>query len=57
MADAAYAVLSRNSRESTGNFFMDDEVLKAEGVTNFDQYAVDPSKIICDLYLLIVYLF
>jgi len=43
MADAAYAVLSRNSREFTGNFFMDDDVLIQEGVTDFDQYAVDPN--------------
>uniref|UniRef100_A0AC34FKR2 SCP2 domain-containing protein n=1 Tax=Panagrolaimus sp. ES5 TaxID=591445 RepID=A0AC34FKR2_9BILA len=48
VADAAYAVLSRNSRESTGNFFIDDEVLKSEGVTNFDQYAIDPKA---DLFI------
>jgi len=42
MADAAYAILSRNSRECTGNFFIDDEVLKSEGVTDFDKYAYDP---------------
>ncbi|TMS34879.1 hypothetical protein L596_002383 [Steinernema carpocapsae] len=43
MADAAYAVLSRNSREYTGNFAIDDDVLAQEGVTNFEKYAVDPS--------------
>ena len=43
MADAAHAILVRNSRQCTGNFFIDDEVLRAEGVTDFDQYAVDPS--------------
>ncbi len=42
-ADAAYAVLTRSSRECTGNFFIDEEVLREEGVTDFDQYAVDPS--------------
>ncbi|KAE9553676.1 hypothetical protein FO519_003124 [Halicephalobus sp. NKZ332] len=42
IADAAYAILSRNSRECTGNFFIDDELLKSEGVTDFDQYAYDP---------------
>uniref|UniRef100_A0A7E4VLB9 Hydroxysteroid dehydrogenase-like protein 2 n=1 Tax=Panagrellus redivivus TaxID=6233 RepID=A0A7E4VLB9_PANRE len=41
IADAAYAILSRNSRETTGNFFVDDEVLKSEGVTDLDQYAYD----------------
>ena len=44
VADAAYAILVRNSRECTGNFFIDDEVLTAEGVTNFDQYAVTPGE-------------
>jgi len=43
MADAAHAVLTRPSRDCTGNFFIDDEVLAAEGVTNLDQYAIDPS--------------
>ena len=45
VADAAYAILSRNAREATGNFYLDDDILKAEGVTDFNQYAVDPSKI------------
>ncbi|MEO1516014.1 MAG: NAD(P)-dependent oxidoreductase [Bacteroidota bacterium] len=44
VADAAYAVLSKPSRECTGNFFIDEEVLQAEGVTDFDQYAVDLSQ-------------
>ncbi len=42
MADAAYAIFNRPARTSSGNFFIDDEVLAAEGVTNFDQYAVSP---------------
>ncbi|KAK0395176.1 hypothetical protein QR680_001156 [Steinernema hermaphroditum] len=43
MADAAYAVLSRNSREFTGHFAIDDDILTQEGVTDFDKYAIDPS--------------
>ena len=43
MADAAYAILTRPSRECTGNFFIDDEVLKSEGVEDLSGYAVDPS--------------
>lgn len=39
LADAAYAILTRPSRECTGNFFIDEEVLRSEGVTDFDQYA------------------
>jgi len=41
-ADAAHAILTRNSRECTGNFFIDSEVLIKSGVTDFDQYAVKP---------------
>ncbi len=43
MADAAYAIFNRPSRECTGNFFIDDEVLAAEGKTDLSEYAVDPS--------------
>ncbi|MFI0849032.1 SDR family oxidoreductase [Mesorhizobium sp. IMUNJ 23232] len=39
MADAAHAILNRPSRETTGNFFIDEEVLRAEGVTDFEKYA------------------
>jgi citronellol/citronellal dehydrogenase len=42
VADAAVAILSRPSKECTGNFFIDEEVLLAEGVTDFSQYAFDP---------------
>jgi len=44
MGDAAYAIFTKPSRECTGNFFIDEDLLKEEGVTDFDQYAVDPSK-------------
>ena len=43
MADAAYAIVTRPSREFTGNFCIDDEVLEAEGVTDLSDYSVDPS--------------
>jgi citronellol/citronellal dehydrogenase len=39
MADAAYAVLCRPARECTGQFLIDEEVLRAEGVTDFSVYA------------------
>jgi citronellol/citronellal dehydrogenase len=42
MADAAHVILTRPSRECTGNFFIDDEVLASAGVKDFDQYAVQP---------------
>jgi citronellol/citronellal dehydrogenase len=48
VADAAHAILTRDSRECTGNFFIDDDVLNEEGVVDMDQYAVDPSE---DLFI------
>jgi citronellol/citronellal dehydrogenase len=52
MADAAHAILCRPSRECTGHFFIDDEVLAAEGATNFDGYAVDPnSELLPDFFV------
>jgi citronellol/citronellal dehydrogenase len=44
MADAAHAILSRDPRTCTGNFFIDDEVLREAGVTDLDQYAVTPGN-------------
>jgi citronellol/citronellal dehydrogenase len=42
MADAAYLILTRDSRSATGNFYIDDEVLRAAGVTDLGRYAVTP---------------
>lgn len=42
MADAAIAVLSSDAREVSGNFFIDVDVLKKEGVSDFERYAVEP---------------
>jgi len=42
MADAAYAIFTRNSREFTGNFCIDDEVLASEGITDLKHYQVNP---------------
>ena len=42
MADAAYAILTRPSRECTGNFFIDDDLLKSVGVTDFAKYQQVP---------------
>jgi citronellol/citronellal dehydrogenase len=52
MADAAHAILIRPNRECTGNFFIDEEVLTSEGITNFDPYAVTPGgNLVPDLFL------
>jgi citronellol/citronellal dehydrogenase len=52
MADAAHAVLTRDSRSLTGRFLIDEEVLREAGVTDFSAYAVDPRrKLLPDLFL------
>ena len=53
MADAAYAVLTSDAAATTGNFFIDDEVLRAAGVTDFEQYSVVPGSrsLMPDLFL------
>ena len=48
MADAAYAVLTRDSRSCTGNFFIDEAVLKAEGITDLEPYSVIPGSTLQD---------
>jgi citronellol/citronellal dehydrogenase len=42
VADAAYVVLNSNAGTTTGNFFLDEDVLRASGVSDFDSYAVVP---------------
>lgn len=52
MADAAHAILTRNSRTYTGNFAIDDDVLREEGVTDLDSYAVSQdAELIPDFFL------
>jgi citronellol/citronellal dehydrogenase len=43
MGDAAHAILTRPSREFTGQFCIDDKVLYASGVRDFEHYRVDPT--------------
>ncbi len=42
MADAAYAIVTKDFRTHTGHFLIDDDVLKAEGVTDFKKYDSTP---------------
>jgi citronellol/citronellal dehydrogenase len=53
MADAAYAVLTSDAATTTGNFFIDDEVLTKSGVTDFAKYSVVPGsrQLLPDLFL------
>jgi citronellol/citronellal dehydrogenase len=52
MADAAYSIFSKPSREVTGNFFIDDEVLAKDGKTDLSEYAMDPkAQLIPDYFI------
>ena len=52
MGDAAHAVLTRPAAGFSGNFLIDDQVLRQAGVTDLSAYTVDPSKpLLPDLYI------
>jgi citronellol/citronellal dehydrogenase len=52
MADAAHAIFNRDSRTATGNFYIDETVLRDAGVTDFARYAVTPgATLYTDLFL------
>ena len=52
MADAAHAILTRKSRDFTGRFLLDEEVLRGEGMTDFSAYRVDPgTPLMVDLFV------
>ncbi len=52
MGDAAHIILSSRGCTITGQFFIDEEVLRTQGVVDFDKYAVDPSMtLLPDLFL------
>jgi citronellol/citronellal dehydrogenase len=52
VADAAHAILVRDSRSTSGNFFSDEEVLREEGIADFSRYAVAPGEpLLPDLFL------
>ena len=42
LADAAYVVLTSDAKSTTGNFFIDDTLLREHGVTDFEKYSVTP---------------
>jgi citronellol/citronellal dehydrogenase len=51
IADAAYYILKRDFKTCTGNFFLDDEVLRTEGVTDLSLYAMTPGIKDEDLFM------
>lgn len=44
VADAAFCILKRKSRECSGHFFIDDEVLSEEGISDFSRYELGPEE-------------
>lgn len=52
LADAAHAILTRDARQATGNFYIDEEVLAQDGVTDLTRYAVKPgAPLLPDIFL------
>lgn len=51
LADAAYHILKRDFKTCTGNFFIDDEVLKSEGITDLSSYTVTAGMEDADLFM------
>jgi citronellol/citronellal dehydrogenase len=51
VSDAAHVILVRPAAECTGNFFIDDEVLASEGVTDFEKYKAGTGEPAVDLFL------
>ena len=55
MADAAYSILTKDSRSTTANFFVDEDLLREEGVEDFSGYRVNPelddSQLMPDFFL------
>ena len=54
VADAAALILAKDPKLTTGQFFIDEEVLKEAGITDFSNYAVDPTtQLAPDLFVTI----
>lgn len=52
VADAAYCILNSPARETTGQFFIDEDVLRKAGIQDFSRYAIDPThQLYPDLFL------
>ncbi len=53
LADAAYIILNRDAKDTTGNFFVDDELFASEGITDLEKYSVKPgtTEFLLDFFL------
>lgn len=45
MGDAVYALICKDSKSVTGQFLIDEEILKQEGITDFSGYACNPGRL------------
>jgi citronellol/citronellal dehydrogenase len=52
MADAAWWIFTSESKSTTGNFLIDDDVLRSHGVTDLEQYAMCPGHALQDDFFL-----
>jgi citronellol/citronellal dehydrogenase len=52
VADAAMVILQQEAASHTGNFYIDEQVLNAQGISDFSSYAINPhSPLLTDLFL------
>ena len=51
MADAAYEILVKDPKLCTGNFFIDEVVLRDAGETNFEKYRISDNELIRDFFV------
>ena len=52
MSDAAHVILTRDSRSTNGNFFIDEDLLRETGIADFDRYAASPgATLITDFFI------
>jgi citronellol/citronellal dehydrogenase len=52
VADAARAILVKPAKDFTGNFLIDEDLLRSEGTTDFERYAVEPGQeLVSDFFL------
>jgi citronellol/citronellal dehydrogenase len=53
LSDSAYIIFNRSAKDCTGNFFIDDELLASEGITDLEKFSVVPGtkEFIQDLFV------
>ena len=51
MADAAYKILSKDPKSCTGNFFIDEVILREAGQTDFEKYRISDNELIRDFFV------